>query len=150
MSLSGAPAPVRRMSAVSAAVLLGVLAFASPAAAHDAGRPTAADVYDLSAGRLGAIAAALLGLAGVIVAGLALARPAGRLGTGSGRLGGGAAVAAGVLGMALGGLVAATADGGLGTGNGLGGAFVALLAGLVATALGGLALARARRTAVRP
>jgi uncharacterized protein DUF6223 len=103
----------------------------------------AADVPLFSTGRLGAIVAAVLGLAGVLVGGLALRRPASRLGTGSGRLGAGVALLAGLVGMALGGLVAATADGGVGTGNGLGGAFVALALGLIAAVLGGWGLTRA-------
>jgi hypothetical protein len=114
----------------------------------------AAGVFDFGLGRLGATTGALLGLAGLVIAGLALARPAGRLGSVSPSLVAGAAMVAGLIGMALGGLVAATADGGLGTGNGLGGAYVAMLVGLIATVLGQLVLARARRTgadtSVRP
>lgn len=115
--------------------------------AHASVQPVAADVYTMSSGRIGAFAAAVLGLAGVVVGGLALARPAGRLGTGSGRLGAVVALAAGLVGMALGGLVVATSDSGIGTGNGRGGAYLALVVGLVAVVLGGLALARARRAA---
>ncbi|MFF2852246.1 DUF6223 family protein [Streptomyces sp. NPDC058001] len=114
----------------------------APLAAHASLQPTAADAYDMSAGRLGAFVAALVALIGVIVGGLALARPAGRFGTGSGR---GAAIVAGLIGMAIGGVVVATADGGLGTGNGLGGGIVALALGLTGTALGTLALNRAHR-----
>ncbi|MFJ6495093.1 MULTISPECIES: DUF6223 family protein [Streptomyces] len=109
-------------------------------------QPVAASVYDFSLGRLGATTGGLLGLAGVVIAVLALTRPAGRLGTANGSLGAVAAMVAGLIGMALGGLVAATADGGLGTGNGLGGAYVALLLGLIGTALGGRALSRSRHT----
>jgi hypothetical protein len=116
------------------------------AAAHVSGQPAAASVYTMSSGRLGSTVAGVLGLIGVVVGGLALARPASRVGTGSGRLGAIVALAAGLTGMALGGLVAATADGAVGSGNGLGGAFVALVIGLIATVLGGLALARSRRT----
>ncbi|AXL89224.1 hypothetical protein C4J65_13590 [Streptomyces sp. CB09001] len=104
----------------------------------------AADAYDMSAGRLGASTAAVLALCGVAAGWLALARPTGRLGTGTGRLGAVTALTAGLFSLALGGLVAVTADGGLGTGNGLGGAYVALLVGLVAAVLGGRALARTR------
>jgi hypothetical protein len=114
-----------------------VFAFAAPAAAA---------AYDLSSGRLGAMVAAVLGLVGVVLGGLALARPAGRFGTGKGRLGAGVALAAGLTGIVLGGLLVATADGGVGTGNGLAGAVVAMVVGLIATALGGLAMARSRRT----
>lgn len=97
----------------------------------------AADVYSMSAGRLGAVAAALTGLAGVVAGGLALVR--------GGRNGAVVALVAGLIGVTVGGLVTATADGGLGTGNGLGGAIVAVGVGLVGAALGGLALVRARR-----
>ncbi|GHJ53232.1 hypothetical protein Nm8I071_25390 [Nonomuraea sp. TT08I-71] len=138
---------VRHLLTVATAVPLGAFGLAAPAAAHVSAQPIAASAYTMSAGRLGASVGALLGLAGVIIGGLALARPAGRLGTASGRLGATAALAAGLVGMALGGLVAATADGGVGTGNGLGGAYVALVVGLIAVVLGGLALARSRRTA---
>lgn len=137
---------VRRLLAAVAAALLGGIGLAAPAAARASVQPVAAGFYDVSLGRLGAATGALLGLAGVVVAGLALAHPAGRLGAARGPLGAAVAVAAGLVGMALGGTVAATADGGLGTGNGLGGAYVALLVGLIGTALGGLALARSRRT----
>ncbi|WP_280217887.1 DUF6223 family protein [Nocardia neocaledoniensis] len=98
----------------------------------------AADVYDLSAGRLGSSSAAVLGLAGVIIGGLALARS----GTATRSV---IALVAGLLAVAVGVLVAVTADGGLGTGNGLGGAFVAMLVGAIAAVLGGLGLRRARR-----
>lgn len=96
----------------------------------------AASVYTLSAGRIGAAAAVVVGLTGVFLGWRALARPTG------GRSKAGAAMVAGVISLALGGLVVVTSDGSVGTGNGLGGAIVALLVGLIATALGGLALAR--------
>ncbi|MFC9607393.1 DUF6223 family protein [Streptomyces niveus] len=132
-------------------------ALAAPEAVHIAVQPVAdASVYAMSAGRLGATVAALVGLTGVVVGGLALARPTGRFGTGAGRFGTGAgrlgafvATVAGLIAMALGGLVVATSDSGIGTGNGRGGAFVALLVGLIGTALGGLALARSRRAVDR-
>ncbi|MCJ0868621.1 DUF6223 family protein [Streptomyces sp. AP-93] len=105
----------------------------------------AAGVTEFGLGRLGATTGGLLGLAAVIVAVLAVTRPAGRPGTANGSLGAAAAVVAGLVATVLGGLVAATADGGLGTGNGLGGAYVALLLGLAGTALGGRALIHSRR-----
>jgi hypothetical protein len=121
------------------------LALAAPAAAHVLAQPVAG-TYAMSTGRLGASSAAVLGLVGVVIGGLALARPTSRIGTGSGRLGALVALVAGLIAMALGGLVAATADGGVGTGNGLGGAYVALGVGLIAVIVGGLALGRSRRT----
>ncbi|MCI4078981.1 DUF6223 family protein [Streptomyces sp. MMS21 TC-5] len=136
----------RRLIAAAPAALLASLGLATPAAAHTSVQPVAASVTDFSLGRLGATTGGLLGLAAVVIAVLALRRPAGRLGIANGSLGAMAAVVGGLIAMALGGLVAATADGGLGTGNGLGGAYVALLLGLTGTALGGRALTRSRRT----
>ncbi|MEU7277279.1 DUF6223 family protein [Streptomyces sp. NPDC045431] len=131
---------------LAATVLMGTV-LTTPAAAHSSAQSVvAADVHDFSLGRLGAATGALLGLAGLVIAWLALARPAGRLGIAGGPVGAVMAMVAGLIGMALGGLVAATSDGGLGTGNGLGGAYVAMLVGLIGTALGALALARTRRS----
>ncbi|GAA3803450.1 DUF6223 family protein [Streptomyces phyllanthi] len=137
---------VHRLLAAAPAALFGGIVLAAPAAAHASVQPVAAGVYDFSLGRLGATTGALLGLVGVVIAGLALARPAGRPGAANRPFRAIVAVVAGLISMALGGLVAATADGGLGTGNGLGGAYVAMLVGLIGSALGGLALARCRRT----
>lgn len=103
----------------------------------------------LSAGRLGAITAALIGLAGVIIGWLTFARPASRLGTSSGALGAAVALAAGLVGIAIGAVVVATSDGGIGTGSGLVGAYVALTVGLTAAGLGAKALTRARRIPAR-
>ncbi|MFE7712666.1 DUF6223 family protein [Streptomyces sp. NPDC057486] len=124
-------------------------ALAAPAAAHASVQPIAASVYAMTPGRLGASMAALIGLTGLVIGGLALAR-ARRTDTGTGTARSRALVAlvASPISVALGGLVVATADGGLGTGNGLGGGIVAVLVGLIGTVLGGLALARSRRTAV--
>ncbi|MBB5959823.1 hypothetical protein FHS29_006444 [Saccharothrix tamanrassetensis] len=147
MSSSKALLSVRLVLAVAGAALIGGSGLATPAAAHaSVDRSVAAGVLTMSAGRLGATTAAVLGLIGVVVGGLALARPTSRVGTGSGRLGAVVALAAGLVGMALGGLVVATSDSGIGTGNGRGGAYVALVVGLVGVVLGGLALARSRRT----
>ncbi|MFF5261530.1 DUF6223 family protein [Actinomadura viridis] len=117
---------------------------AVPAAVHDSIQPVAA-AYTMSSGRILASVAALAGLIGVVVGGLALARPTGRFG--NGRRGAVVAVAGGLIGMALGGVAAATSEGAVGSGNGLGGAFVAMGVGLIAVVIGGLALARSRRTA---
>ncbi|MDW5325801.1 DUF6223 family protein [Plantactinospora sp. KLBMP9567] len=137
---------VRHLLATATAALLGGLWLAAPAAAHVAGQPAAATVYTISSGRIGSIVAGLLGLAGVVVGGLARARAAGRIGTGSGRRGAMVALALGIVGVVIGGVVAATSNGNIGTGNGLGGAIVAVALGLVSMALGGLALTRSRRT----
>ncbi|MGW3808018.1 DUF6223 family protein [Micromonospora sp. NPDC005113] len=136
---------VRLVLASTGAALIGTLGLAAPAAAHVAAGPIAAGVGTMSTGRLGASVGALLGLAGVIIGGLALARPASRIGIGNGRVGATMALAVGLIGIALGGLVVATSDSGIGTGNGRGGAYVALVVGLIAVVLGGVALARFRR-----
>ncbi|MFF4266315.1 DUF6223 family protein [Streptomyces virginiae] len=136
----------RRLFAAVPAALLAGIGLATPAAAHASLQPLAASVTDFSPGRLVAATGGLLGLAALIIAVLALKRPAGRLGTANGSLGATVAVVGGLIAMALGGLVAATADSGIGTGNGRGGAYVALLLGLAGTALGGRAWNRSRRT----
>ncbi len=100
--------------------------------------------YEIGTGRAVPSAAALVGLAGVVIGGLALAR-SGRPGTS--RRAAVAAVAAGLVSAVVGGVHAANAAGGLGTGNGLAGAVMAVVLGVVGMAAGGLALARARRAA---
>ena len=90
-------------------------------------------------GRLIPSVAALVGLMGVVLGGVALARSAGRIGIAAG--------VAGLISVIVGGLHAANSAGGIGTGNGLAGAIVAMVVGLISMVLGGLALARARRTA---
>ncbi|MGW6500028.1 DUF6223 family protein [Nonomuraea angiospora] len=104
---------------------------------------TAPDVssYDLTPGRLWSLVAILLGLVGVVLGGLALARRAGRRRAL-------VALAAGLAGAAVGGLVVAAAEGGPGTGYGIVGGFVALVVGLIGVALSGLALTRSRRSAM--
>ncbi|GAA4055971.1 DUF6223 family protein [Streptomyces shaanxiensis] len=135
---------VRRVLTATAAALLGGFWLAAPAVAQAAAQPSAAGVTDLSAGRVVAIVAGVLGLVGAAVGVVALARPAGRF-SASGRLGTVVPPAAGLTALALGGLVVATADGGLGTGNGLGGGVVAMVLGLIGVVLGGLARSRSRR-----
>jgi Family of unknown function (DUF6223) len=134
----------RVMHLLAAAVLVGGVGLAAPAAAHVAVQPTAANVDTVTPKRIVAIVATVMGLSGAVIGGLALARSAGRIGTGNGRRGAIVALVLGPIGLLIGGLVVATADGGLGTGNGLGGGVVAMMVGLVGMALGGLALARSR------
>ncbi|GAA4798704.1 hypothetical protein GCM10023200_39230 [Actinomycetospora chlora] len=102
--------------------------------------PVAVGVYELGVGRTVPSVAAVLGLLGVVVGALALARRVARAGSI-------VALGLGVLAAVVGGLHAANAEGGLGTGNGLAGAVVAVALGLVAAALGVLALARTRTSA---
>jgi Family of unknown function (DUF6223) len=137
---------VRHLHAAATAALLGGFGLVTPAAAHVLVQPDPASAYTLTAGRLWSLVAALVGLTGVFIGGLALARSAGRIGTGTGRRGAIVALVAGLIGMAIGGLVVAAAEGGPGTGYGIVGGFVAVVVGLIGMALGGLALARSRRT----
>lgn len=138
---------VRHLHADLTAALLGGFGPVTPAAAYVLAQPDPASAYILTAGRLWSLVAVLLGLAGVVIGGLVLARSAGRIGTGTGRWGAIVALAAGLLGAAIGGLVVAAAEGGPGTGYGIVGGFVGLAVGLIAMGLGGLALTRSRRTA---
>ncbi|WP_346535390.1 DUF6223 family protein [Micromonospora sp. DPT] len=130
----------------AAAAMLGDSPPATPSAAHLLVQPAAVSSYTLTAGRLWSLVAALLGLVGVVIGGLALARSAGRIGTGTGMRGPIVALAAGLAAAVIGGLVVAGADGGPGTGGGIVGGFVAVVVGLIAMVLGGLVLARSRRT----
>jgi len=100
---------------------------------------TAATVYGLTPGRLVASIAAFVAIAGVVIGGLALARPSGR-----GRQAV-MALSAGLVAMVTGGIVVALAKGGPGAGYGIVGGYVALVIGLLAALLGWLALGRARR-----
>ncbi|HZO30590.1 MAG TPA: DUF6223 family protein [Chloroflexota bacterium] len=135
---------VRHLQISAAAALLGGCALVTPAAAHVLIQPDPTSAYTLTAGRLWSIVATLLGLTGVVIGGLALARSAGRIGTG--RRGAIVALAAGLAGAAIGGLVVAAAEGGPGTGYGIVGGFMALVVGLIGMVLGGLALVRSRHT----
>lgn len=128
-----------------AAARAWALALAACGTAHAAGLADAP--RGLSAGRLGALTALVLGLAGVVIAGRAMRRAASH-GDGGGRLRSATtAMLAGLTSTALGGLVVATADGGVGTGGGVGGAVLAMVLGMLAVTLGGVARARSRHAA---
>jgi hypothetical protein len=114
---------------------LTAVAFALAAPAAQAG------VIATGSGRAGATVAALVALVGVVVGGLAVARPA----AARGRDGAIVALVVGLMGTLLAALHLATSTGAVGTGNGRGGAIVALVMGLTAVALGRLALSRSRR-----
>jgi Family of unknown function (DUF6223) len=137
---------VSRVTLLLAAALIGMFGLAAPAAAQVSGQPPAVSAYTLTPERIAASTAALAGLIGAVIGGLALARSTRRIGN-NGRRGAIVALVLGPIGLVIGGLVVATADGGLGTGNGLGGGIVAMVVGLIGMALGGLALARSRRIA---
>jgi hypothetical protein len=136
------------LAALAAAALFGGLVYAVLVAAH-VSEPAATTVYGLTPRRLWATTVAVLALVGVVIGGLALARPASRFGTASGRLGAIVALVAGLMAVVNGGLNLAVANGG-GTGNGVVGGAAAFVLGLIALALSGLALARFRRTASEP
>lgn len=131
----------------AAAALLGSFTLATPAAADVSAQSAAVDAYTLTTDRLVGSVAALVALAGAVIGGLALARSAGRIGSGNGNRGAIVALVSGLTGMVVGGAVVAAADGGPGTGNGIVGGFAGLAIGLVAAVLGWLALARSRRAA---
>jgi hypothetical protein len=134
---------VHYLHVATTVALLGGFGLVTPAAAHVLAQSDPVSAYTLTAGRFWSLVAALVGLTGVVIGGLTLAR-SGRIGNG-GR-GAIVALAAGLAGGAIGGLVVAAADGGPGSGSGIVGGFVALAVGLTGMALGGLALARSRRT----
>ena len=134
-----------RVTDLLAAAVIGGFGLAAPAAAHASVQPAAATVYNMTPERIAASTAALVGLIGAVIGGLALARSAGRIGNGNRRRGAIMALVLGPIGLVVGGLVVATADSGVGTGKGLAGGVVAMTVGLIGMALGGLALARSRR-----
>ena len=101
----------------------------------------------MTAGRARATVAAVVGLISVVIGALALARAAGRLGTGNGRVGATVALVLGLIGMVLSVVHLGSSTGGFGTGGGRAGAIVGLVLGLIGMNLGGLALARSRRKA---
>ena len=99
-------------------------------------------------GRTGAVVAGLVGLGGVVIGGLAMARAAGRIAFGDARITAIVALLLGLTGAILSVVHLGNSTGGFGTGNGRAGAIVALVLGLIAVNLGGLALARVRRTRI--
>jgi hypothetical protein len=129
------------LAALAAAAVLGGLVHVVLVAAH-VSEPADTTLYGPTLRRLWATTAAALALVGVVIGGLALARPAGRFGIASGRLGVIVALSAGLIAVVNGVVNLAIATGGPGTGNGVVGGAAAVVLGLIAMALGGLALAR--------
>ena len=119
------------VAALFAGLVHAVLVFAGVA------EPAATTVYGPTFRRVWAASVAFLGLVGVVVGGLALARPFGAV---PGRVGAIVALVAGLLAGVNGGLLLALANGGPGTGNGVVGAAGAIVVGLISVVLGGLAL----------
>jgi hypothetical protein len=140
------PRMVSRVVDLLAAAVL-VCVFAMPAAGQGPERPVDVVVYTATPKRIMASGAALTGLIGAVIGGLAWARSAGRIGFGNGRRMAIVALVLGPIGLVLGGLVVVSAEGGVGTGNGIAGGVVAMVVGLIGVALGRLALARSHRTA---
>lgn len=132
------------ITAVAAAALFAGLVYAVLVAAQIS-EPSGITVVGPTPRRFWATAVAALALLGVVVGGLALARPGGRFGAVAGRLGVIVALTAGLIAVVNGGLVLAFAKGGPGSGNGVVGGAAALVLGLVAATLGALALVRTRR-----
>ena len=97
-------------------------------------------------GRTGANLALGVGMVGVAIGWLTLARVAGRIRTGNARTGAMAAMTVGLAGTVCAVLHLATSSGGPGTGNGLVGAIAAIPLGLIAIVLGRRALIRSRCT----
>ena len=137
------------LAALAAAAIFAGLVHAVLVVAR-VSEPAATTVYGLTPRRLWATAVAAVGLAGVVIGSLALARPAGRFRAASGRLGAIGALVAGFIAVVNGGLNLAISNGGPGTGNGVVGGAAAFVLGTIAAALGGLALSRCRRTALEP
>jgi Family of unknown function (DUF6223) len=142
--------PVKRsftflLACLTAAALFGGLVYAVLVAMHFS-EPATTTVYGPTTQRLWATTAVVLALGSVVIGGLALFRPASRLGTASGRLGAIVALVVGLIAAVNGWLVLAIANGGPGTGNGVVGGAAALVLGIIALAIGGLALGRSRRT----
>src|SRR3954468_21881385 len=101
------------LAAVAACALFAGLLYGVLVAAH-LSDPAAATVYGPTARRVWPTTAAMLALIGVVIGGLALGRPADRLGTASGRLGAILALVVGVIAAFNGGLNLAVASGGPG------------------------------------
>jgi hypothetical protein len=133
------------LAGLAAVALFGGLVHAVLVVAN-VSEPAATTVYGMTPRRLWATTAAVLALVSVVFGGWALARSAGRIGTGNGRIGAIVALVAGLVAVVNGGLNLSVANGGPGTGNGVVGAAAALVLGLIAIVLGGLAIVRTRRT----
>ncbi|MFD1541883.1 DUF6223 family protein [Nonomuraea guangzhouensis] len=65
---------VRHLLTAAVSVPPAIAALATPAAAHVLTQPDPVSAYTLTTGRLWSLVAALLGLTGVVIGGLALAR----------------------------------------------------------------------------
>ncbi len=91
------------LAGLAGAALFGGLVYAVLVAAHVSG-PAATTVHGLTPRRAWATTAAALSVVGLVIAGVALARPASRFGTASGRLGAAVALVVGPIAALNGGL----------------------------------------------
>lgn len=132
------------LAVVVASALFAALVYAVLIVARVA-EPAGTTVYGLTARRLWATLVAMMALAGVVVGGLALARPMSRLGTARAAT---LTLGLGLVGVVNGALNLAVATGGPGTGNGVVGGAAAVVLGLIAVTMGWFTLARSRRTAL--
>lgn len=130
--------PLLSLAALAGVALFAGLVYAVLRVAH-VSEPAATTIHGATVRRLWATSTVVLALAGVVVGGLALARPASRFATRNWRRG---TLVAGAVAAINGGLVLAVADGGPGSGNGVVGGAAALVLGLAAVALGGLLRSR--------
>ena len=112
---------ISRVAVLLAVTLIGGFGLAAPAIAQVSDQPAAASVNTMTPGRIAAAMAAVVGLIGAAIGGLALVRSARGMGTGHGRRGAIVALVMAPIGLVIGGLVVGTADGGVGTGNGVAG-----------------------------
>lgn len=135
------------LGALAAAALLSGLVHAVLVAAQ-LSEPAAATVYGVTTRRLSATVIDGVAIIGVVIGGLALARPAGRFSTALGRRGPIVALMSGLVATIGGGLVLAIADGGPGSGNGVVGAAGGVVLGLIALGLGTSALVRTGSTTI--
>ena len=142
------PLPVILGALAAAAVFAGLVHLVL-VAAH-VSQSAATTVNGMTPRRLWATSAIVLALVGVVIGGLALARPAGLFGAASGRLGASLALAAGLIAAINGALNLAVATGGPGSGNGVVGGAIAVVLGLAALTLGAIAMTRRTRAPFRP
>lgn len=101
--------------------------------------------YELTPGRLWATMDSVVGLISAILAGMSLARSAGRFSTGSGRRGAIVSMVVGLIVIAYAGVHVTIFPGGPGTGDGRVGAIFAIVFGLTSMVLAGLTLRRSRQ-----
>jgi hypothetical protein len=91
----------REWKVLAAAAVIGVVALAVSAAAQVSNQPPVVSVFTLTPERIAASVAAVVGLIGAVIGGLALARAARRIGPGYGRRGAIVALVMGPIGLVI-------------------------------------------------